>query len=374
MESIQRLLEWATEKGVVIDGMGPRPLPGRGIGIVATRDLKKDEDILTVPVCLLRSLANTPAHVTRSLNGATTHAVLATSLCLETGAEFAIWRAVLPTRREIRTCMPLSWPPQLQNLLPPAARRLLDRQRAKFDRDWALASAAHPSLRRPDFLYAWLLVNSRTFYHTTPLTETLPREDHMVLQPVADLFNHSPLLGCRVAFDAACFTITTTHAHREGDELFIRYGAHSNDFLLVEYGFTLPGAANPCDEVCLDPYLCPLLSAQQREQLEEVGFWGKYMLDSETACYRTQIALRVLCLSDHRWRDVLDGVRDEDEDKAAAGRELLAVLARCQDDVGCKLRQLGRCEAGTEAMRGALRQRWLQINELVNSTTLRLQQ
>ena len=40
MEAIEKLLDWATARGVVLDGIGPKPLPGRGIGIVATRELK----------------------------------------------------------------------------------------------------------------------------------------------------------------------------------------------------------------------------------------------------------------------------------------------------------------------------------------------
>ncbi|GAB0138661.1 hypothetical protein EsDP_00006887 [Epichloe bromicola] len=373
MEAIQRLLAWAKVHGVVIKGIGPEPLPGRGIGIVAKRNLKAKEDILTVPAALLRSIGNTPRAIIRNLKGATVHAILAASLCVDTSPDLALWRAVLPTEDDITTCMPLSWPAALQELLPPAARALLDKQAAKFARDWARVSAAYPSLTREAYLHAWHLVNSRSFYHTTRATEKrLPTEDHMVLQPVADLFNHSPD-GCSVSFDEDRYTITTTTSYEKGRELFIRYGSHSNDFLLVEYGFTLPSGMNKWDEICLDPYMTSLFSPRRKKTLQDAGFWGEWMLDSETACYRTQTALRLLCLPLATWRAVLDGQRDENEDAEAVDKELLKVLRRCEKDIKSKVMDLDRCMAGNEEMASSLRRRWLQMKELVVTTMARLQ-
>ncbi|KAG5973797.1 hypothetical protein E4U55_000272 [Claviceps digitariae] len=377
MEAIEQLLTWAQSKGVELNGIGPRVLPGRGIGIVATRDLKEKEVILTVPTTLLRSLGNTPKPILRKLKGATVHAILATSLCLDTTPDFTLWKAVFPTKQDITTSMPLSWPPELQALLPATAKALLDKQSAKFTKDWTLVSAAYPLLTHDAFLYAWHLINSRTFYHTTRRTQSrLPKEDHMVLQPVADLFNHAPdkaLALCHVFFDEVCYTITTERPCKTGEELFIRYGPHSNDFLLVEYGFTLPSGLNKWDELSLDPYMCPLFTPQQRHTLEEAGFWAKYMLDADTACYRAQTALRLLCLSERQWRAVLDGQRDEDQDAEAVNRELLRVLRRCEKDIKSKVMDLDRCAAGDVEMRDRLRQRWLQMKGLVVTNMSRLQ-
>ncbi|KHN98674.1 SET domain protein [Metarhizium album ARSEF 1941] len=320
---------------------------------------------------MLRTLNNTPAPIRRALGGSTVHAVLAASLCLETDADFAVWRAVLPTEADMETCMPLSWPAELQRRLPPRARSLLDEQRARFDADWAPVAAAYPSVPKARFLYSWHLVNSRTFYHVTRATERLPPADHMVLQPVADLFNHAPD-GCSVAFDDAAFTVTTTHAVRPGDELFIRYGPHSNDALLVEYGFTLPPAANPWDEIGLDEYLCPLFTAGRRAELEDAGFWGGYMLDAQTACYRTHTALRMLCCPRAHWRDVLDGRRDEDADRDAVDHVLRRVLRKCGEHVASELAELERCAAANDTAARSLRERWLQMGDLVTATLARL--
>lgn len=403
--TIDQLLRWATARGIVLDGIDARPLPDCGIGIVATRALEvsrpeardrggggisslppntlwltarvpfqPNEHVLRVPCALLRSLTTTPEPVVRSLKGASVHAVLAAALCLDDDDD-GPWRALLPSRTDVEASLPLCWPPALQRLLPPAARRLRDGQRAKFDRDWALVAAAYPRLDRPGFLRTWLLVNSRSFYHATPETESaLPREDRIVLQPVADLFNHASDGACSVAFDYAHFTFTTTRPYAPGDELSICYGPHSDDLLLVEYGFTL-GPANPWDETCLDPYLCPYFSADQTRRLRQAGFWGRYMLDARTACFRTQVALRILCLAPVHWLALLDGSRDEDRDQDAADDELLKVLARCQDDIRATIRDIdGSGDDSAARVKTCLRSRWLRIKQLVDAADSRVRE
>lgn len=278
----------------------------------------------------------------------------------------------------------------------------MSKQQDKFNKDWALVSAAYPSrvgeageetgsIAKDDYLYAWLLVNTRTFYHrktTGAKTKASLAQDHMALQPVADLFNHSPEGHCDVTADDHAFTFTTTRVHKPGEEVFIRYGPHGNDKLLIEYGFTLSpppslpkpthteepaAAANPWDETSLDTYLCPSFSALQKEHLQAAGFWESYMLDSQTACYRTHVALRMICLPLWHWQDVLDGIRDEDEDKPAIDAELLKVLKQYEADICSTLREVEETTAGDDGMRASLRNRWLQIQELVEKSIEKLQ-
>lgn len=40
MEVYEELLRWSTEQGVEIHGIEPQSIPGRGIGIVATKSIK----------------------------------------------------------------------------------------------------------------------------------------------------------------------------------------------------------------------------------------------------------------------------------------------------------------------------------------------
>jgi hypothetical protein len=73
----------------------------------------------------------------------------------------------------------------------------------------------------------------------------------------------------------------------KGDELFLRYGAHTNQFLFVEYGFVNPaplsldssqentyGSIDISADV--EGLFCSLGSVgeQMRAALEEEGYWG----------------------------------------------------------------------------------------------------
>jgi len=40
MEAYEDLLNWARDQGIELHGIEPRPLPGRGIGVVATKSIK----------------------------------------------------------------------------------------------------------------------------------------------------------------------------------------------------------------------------------------------------------------------------------------------------------------------------------------------
>ncbi len=113
----------------------------------------------------------------------------------------------------------------------------------------------------------------------------------MVLNPFADYFDHADE-GCSVEYGPKGFKISSDRVYERDDEIYISYGSHSNDFLLAEYGFILPG--NKWDEIQLDHILLAELSTRQRYQLEELGFLGKYALDHGTVCHRTHVALRLI--------------------------------------------------------------------------------
>jgi hypothetical protein len=38
-EAIESLLKWASDKSITLNGIQPEVIPGRGIGILATRDI-----------------------------------------------------------------------------------------------------------------------------------------------------------------------------------------------------------------------------------------------------------------------------------------------------------------------------------------------
>lgn len=125
---------------------------------------------------------------------------------------------------DFQECMPILWHENWQNLcevdrkdsrnirslLPPAIRNgcwahpsvskfrdqmcegLLDAQEKKFQKDFDTVRNVFPSRARDTYLYYWLVVNTRSFYFELPGAKaTKPKEDHMVLCPFADFFNHA---------------------------------------------------------------------------------------------------------------------------------------------------------------------------------------
>ena len=50
MEDYDELIRWAQDRGVELNGIAPRSIPDRGIGIVVTRPVKVPKDILVSAV------------------------------------------------------------------------------------------------------------------------------------------------------------------------------------------------------------------------------------------------------------------------------------------------------------------------------------
>ncbi|KAJ4386740.1 hypothetical protein N0V93_009638 [Gnomoniopsis smithogilvyi] len=392
----EELLAWAEGLGVRLQGIRPMRLSGRGFGVVATDHVPRGTEVLTVPSSALRTKSTVPSAISQNLpKDMTVHGLLAADIALNVAAntkKYAKWDAVVPSWDDIQQSMPLTWPTSLQNMLPTPAKNKFDKQQKNFEKDWSIVSDKFPfpgkdgikaSCTRDEYLYAWMLVNTRTFYFVTPQTEKLPKADHMALQPVADLFNHTDTGGCAVTYDPEeTYSFRTTKSYEKGEEVYISYGTHHNDFLLVEYGFVLD--KNVWDEVCLDEALLPALSQQQKDDLEDVSFLGNYVLDKDTVCHRTQVALRSLLtgmrngISIDQWREFVNGLDDGEKSRKRADAVLVSLLKDYSSEVSDKMEELKDlkfevdAESLNESRRGLLLLRWEQIHQLVEDTIQRL--
>ncbi|KAK4229952.1 ribosomal lysine N-methyltransferase set11 [Podospora fimiseda] len=381
MEAYDELLRWAAKHGIEIHSIAPQRIPGRGIGIVATKPIKASERLLLVPTASLRGLESVKPKIRKALPippKTKAHAILAADLALDKdpSPKYAPWNAVVPSQEDITSYVPLAWRDldTLRQYLPSSALNLLQKQEAKFQIDWKLVSATFPTLTREKYLYHWLLVNTRTFYHENSRTAKLPRDDRMILQPVADLFNHADVSGCEVAFDASSFTITAERDFEEGEEVYICYGKHSNDFLLVEYGFVMD--ENRWDEVLLDEVILEEMSERQKELLEEKGFLGNYVLDERTpGCYRTQVALRLVCVSDEKeWERFVE--MGEDGGKLVQRKVdevFVKILSKFLGRIERMVEELEGMNTGLESQREVLIKRWGQIRGMVEKTIKELE-
>lgn len=102
--------------------------------------------------------------------------------------------------------------------------------------------------------------------------------------------------------------------------------------------------------------------------MDEVGFLGRYILDKETVCHRTQVALRLLCLSVKKWQQFVDGLDDGEYDQSAVDTLLAEILESYLDDVEETITSLKMLDSGLSSQRVALRRRWRQIRLLLENT------
>lgn len=332
--------------------------------------MQKGDVLLTVPISALRTAATVPKAITQALGHITVHGLLATDLLLDKSGKRAPWHAVLPTTDDFEETMPLMWDSSLQELLPPASKALLVNQQKKLGADWEMVSKAFPDLSYDHYLHSWLIVNTRTFYYLAHGSKKKSKpDDCMALNPFADYLNHSDE-GCLVELLPLGFKITSDRSYDEGDEIYFSYGHHSNDFLLAEYGFIMP--RNKWDELRLDHVILPELSAGNRERLSQAGFLGNYVLDHENVCYRTQVALMLLCVPLRAWNRFVGGADHGDSTQKQVDRVLLRLLRLYKEYALGMLEKLGVLGATFEDQKNILITRWNQIMVLLDGAIIRI--
>ncbi|KAH7321503.1 hypothetical protein BKA65DRAFT_512311 [Rhexocercosporidium sp. MPI-PUGE-AT-0058] len=365
---------WAVARGVKLNGIATKIFPGRGLGIIAEKEFNAGDTLMAVPNSALRTVRTVPKNISRSIGAITVHGLLAAELARDTSETRAPWRAILPTKKDFEESMPLMWHPSLQVLLPPRSLSLLENQKRKLSVDWTAVSATFPALTHDSYIYHWFTVGTRTFYYSSPKIKTkrpLSHDDCLAFIPFADCFNHADV-GSEVTFSPHGYKICADRHIEKGEEIYISYGNHSNDFLLAEYGFILDD--NKWDEIALDEVILPLFSEEQKETLKEAGFFANFVLDRATVCYRTQVALRLLCMLPNRWHQlVVDGLGDEDEYQVAVNNILLKCLKAYLKIVHDRLKQVEKLDCGNPCQRDTLSRRWKQIRLLLTTAMNRVE-
>ena len=68
------------------------------------------------------------------------------------------------------------------------------------------------------------------------------RKKSLALAPFLDMFNHSSDANTKmyIDFDNELYILKTLNSFRKHQQIFIKYGPHSNLKLLIEYGFIIP--------------------------------------------------------------------------------------------------------------------------------------
>ena len=214
-------IQLAKEKGVFINGVVPTKIPLRGLGLVTNRPLRNGEIIVKVPTSCLLTTDCIPQSFKDMNKDLSVHGLLAAFISSGVNVNepfYAAWRKTWPLAIDFQRSMPLLWPPDLLlqgprsdyrnaqfSLWPPALRGwrsrhsrasdgsgLLAAQERRLKRAWDNVSKVSLDASYDDYVYAWLIVNTRSFYYDLPLRlEPRTRDDRMVLCPLVDFFNHS---------------------------------------------------------------------------------------------------------------------------------------------------------------------------------------
>lgn len=250
-EQHESFTEWAISQGIIPNGVSPARFPGRGLGMIATRNIKvyiplssrisdnnhpvqKGETLLTVPLEAMFTTNCVPASFSKKFpEGTPVHALFAaffTNGSPEDLQKYDLWRNTWPNRQDFEDSMPILWPQSLrgsgddQTLLPPSIsgtwnsfqkrkskypydsphQNLLARQEERLRTAWEKVISVFPDTDWETFSYHWLMVNTRSFYYLTPGEEApVDRNDAMALLPFADYFNHSDVVVCYARFASA---------------------------------------------------------------------------------------------------------------------------------------------------------------------------
>ncbi|ETS73124.1 hypothetical protein PFICI_15069 [Pestalotiopsis fici W106-1] len=256
-------------------------------------------------------------------------------------------------------------------MLPRPTLTLVNEQKARIQGQWVVVAERFPTLGYEEYLRSWLIMNTRTFYHSTPETESYEWVERIGLLPVADLLNHAER-GCKVLYTDTEYTITTDRVYNAGDEICNSYGEHTNDFLLGEYGFIL--LTNCWDEICVDDAILPQLSQVQKSNLEKENLTKGFKIGNDRApCDRTRRAMQILCrkkgdnLKTNRKENNENYLEPEHSALLAAYLEgYMATIDKTMDGI----EEMKNVERGQKEL---LLQRWRQIRTAVSEATDQLE-
>ncbi|CCH62371.1 hypothetical protein TBLA_0H00820 [Henningerozyma blattae CBS 6284] len=165
------------------------------------------------------------------------------------------------------------------------------------------------------FLHIYTIINSRCLYAEVPLKSD-DVKNNFTLVPYVDFLNHTskadghciPSLNklkkvksCGIGeFQIRCGSMGYKMLK---EEIFLNYGAHSNDFLLNEYGFVISDDKNlDWNFVNISNSVESLLENNSKmiKFLKENDYWGEYTINYDSISYRTLIALSLLVTKDVR--------------------------------------------------------------------------
>ncbi|GME72805.1 unnamed protein product [[Candida] boidinii] len=274
---------------------------------------------------------------------------------------------VLPVLEELRN-IPFTWiinksqtEDEIFQLLPPDIKTHSIEQLQKFEQDYKGVSNLidkHSQyntkdalyISKDEFLWAWLCCNSRCLYMELPKKLKKTVEDNFTLVPFVDFINHISDDSCTttISHKQGYMVSTGTVKYKENDQIFFTYGSHSDNFLIMEYGFMLPTCSNKSNYLDMTHIINKLLNQQQIEFLKENHYFELHYATKEEISFTTEIALATLqdfkdgnC--SRSLRGFIDGTYDGakyTENNKLLIKKIIAKLSRNTDNQLEKIKQI----------------------------------
>ncbi|KAM9565999.1 SET domain-containing protein 4 isoform 2-T4 [Guaruba guarouba] len=296
-----KLKKWLKDRGFEDSNLRPAEFLGTGRGLMTTKALQAGDLIISLPEkCLL-----------------TTGTVL--SSCL--GEYIMKWKP--PVSPLIALCTFLiaekhigeksPWKPYI-DVLPKTytCPVCLEHDAPLF------AESTETIFNYSALEWAWCTINTRTIYMKHSQRECFSLEpDVYALAPYLDLLNHSPNVQVKAAFNeqTRSYEIRTNSQCKRYEEVFICYGPHDNQRLLLEYGFVAMDNPHSSVYVSSDTLLkyFPPLDKQRNAKLSilrDHDFLENLTFGWDGPSWRLLTALKLLSLGADEftcWRRTLLG-------------------------------------------------------------------
>lgn len=330
-----KLKKWLKDRGFEDSNLRPSEFLDTGRGLMATKALQAGDVIISLPEecllttgtvlssCLGKHLVNWKPPVSPLL-------ALCTFLIAEKHAgEKSPWKPYLDVLPKTYSC-PACLEQDVINLLPKPLKKKAQEQKMMIQELFRSSKAFFSSLQ-PLFAentatifnysaleWAWCTINTRTVYMKHPRRECFSLEpDVYALAPYLDLLNHSPNVQVKAAFNeqTRSYEIRTNSQCKKYQEVFICYGPHDNQRLLLEYGFVAMDNPHSSVYVSADTllkYFSPLDKQRKAKLaiLKDHDFLENLTFGWDGPSWRLLTALKVLSLGADEfacWRRILLG-------------------------------------------------------------------
>ncbi|KAM8859614.1 SET domain-containing protein 4 isoform 3-T4 [Spinachia spinachia] len=254
-----RLMKFLRRRGFASTPLQPALFADTGRGLQALRGIKRGQLVLSLPEsCLLTSSTVLHSYLGPYIKRWKPRLSPLVALCVFLVCERHLgeasdWFPYIDVLPAAYTC-PAYFADDVLAVLPSGVRRRALEQREAVreihSSHRTFFRSMQPILSRPAdevltyeaLRWAWCSVNTRSVFMSHPSNHFLCGQDVYALAPFLDLLNHRPDVQVEASFNdvTRCYEIRSACATPRYRQVFINYGSHDNQRLMLEYGFVAP--------------------------------------------------------------------------------------------------------------------------------------